>query len=124
MAYDFEPGDMVAVRFGVVLSHYGVVTHRGTVISNSRRNGGVVEQSLADFADGRSVRLCDTRTGLEAHAVEARARKAIGSDYSVTGSNCSHFTRWTYRRKPTAMQIASAGINALKDLAASRRNRW
>ncbi len=124
MTYDFQPGDMVAVRFAVALSHYGVITQRGTVISNSRKNGGVVEQSFEDFADGRSVRLCGRRDGLDAIAVESRARRAIGADYSVTHFNCSHFSRWTYRRKPTPLQVASATFEALKDLATNPRKRW
>ncbi len=69
MTYEFQPGDMVAIRFGMVLSHYGIVTQRGTVISNSRKNGGVVEQSLARFADGKPIRRCASREGLAAVAV-------------------------------------------------------
>ena len=123
LGLEFEPGDMVAVRFGIGLSHYGVVTQRGTVISNSRKNNGVVEQSFFEFADGRTVRLCGRREGLDALPVEARARKALGARYSLTHSNCSHFTRWTYRRQPTAMQIASATLSALRDLASNSRKR-
>ena len=100
-SHPYEPGDTVAIRFGLGLSHYGVVTHRGTVISNSRKHDGVVEQSLSAFASGRRVRLTDTRGGLDAVMAEARARKAIGARYSLLGGNCSQFARWTYRRKPT-----------------------
>jgi len=122
-SYGFVAGDMVAVRFGLVMSHYGVVTSGGTVISNSRKNGGVVEQSFAEFADGREVRCCGETDHLDAFAVERRARRAKGARYDLTGSNCSHFTRWTYKRKPTAMQVASATLGALRDLASSRRYR-
>ncbi|MBR9833600.1 MAG: hypothetical protein GYB42_00030 [Alphaproteobacteria bacterium] len=122
--YEFQPGDMVAVRFGGILWHYGVVTSRGTVISNSRLKGGVIEESFAAFADGRPVRRCGRTDHLDAYAVERRARKAKGARYDLAASNCSHFTRWTYRRRPTALQVASATIAAFKDLAASRRSRW
>ena len=40
----FQPGDVVSIPFGGVLTHYGVVTARGTVISNSRKHDGVTEQ--------------------------------------------------------------------------------
>ena len=111
-----EPGDKVAVRFAGALWHYGVVTHRRTVISNSRRGGGVTEESLEAFADGRPIRLCDRRSGLDALAVEHRARRALGADYDVVRSNCSHFTRWTYREIPTALQVASATFAAIGDI--------
>ena len=118
---DFAPGDMIAVRFAGVLFHYGIVTQRGTVISNSNRYGGVVEQTLAEFADGRPVRRCARRDGLDAIAVESRARRALGAPYSLTHSNCSHFTRWTYRRRPTFIQAASATFEAVKDLTRGPR---
>ena len=38
----FTAGDVVSIRFGGVLRHYGVITGRGTVICNSRLHGGVV----------------------------------------------------------------------------------
>ena len=56
--YDFRAGDHVAVPFGIGLWHYGIVTSRGSVISNSRKHGGVTEQSLRQFANGRRIRLC------------------------------------------------------------------
>lgn len=122
-SHPYEPGDTIAIRFGPGLSHYGVVTHRGTVISNSRKHGGVVEQSLSAFANGRHVRLTDTRGGLGAVAAEARARKAIGARYSLLGGNCSQFARWTYRRKPTVLQKTSATMSALGDLAFGHKRR-
>lgn len=122
--YELQAGDMIAVRFGGVLWHYGVVTSHGTVISNSRLKGGVIEESIAAFSDGRPIRRCGRTDHLDAYAVERRARKAKGARYDLAASNCSHFTRWTYRRRPTAMQVASAAFAALKDLAGSRRSRW
>lgn len=118
---DLQPGDTIAVRFGGVLSHYGIVTQRRTVISNSRKGGGVTEQSLSEFAAGRPIRLCESKPGLEAIAVEHRARRALGADYDLMASNCSHFTRWTHRRRPTALQTVSAVFGALKDLSNNRR---
>lgn len=122
--YDLAPGDMVAVRFAGVLSHYGVMTQRGTVITNSNRNNGVVEQTLAEFADGRPVRRCARRGGLDALAVEARARRAKGAPYSLTHSNCSHFARWTHRRRPTLMQAVSATFEAFRDMSRNTRGRY
>jgi len=114
--YAFEPGDVVAIPFGIGLSHYGLVTAQGTVISNSRKHGGVVEQSLSDFANGKRIRLCERTDGLSGAIAESRARTAKGQSYRLTESNCAHFTRWSHRRKPTSVQIASATARTFADM--------
>ncbi|MEE2921766.1 hypothetical protein [Hyphomonas sp.] len=120
-AFPFEAGDVVSVRFGVVLSHYGVVTSRGTIISNSRLHDGVIEQHPADFATGRQIRLHRRYSHLDGHLVEGRARRQLGRDYDLFGSNCGHLVRHAHRRKPTPMQIGAATVRALGDMLSSRR---
>ena len=115
-SYGFEPGDVVAIPFGIGLSHYGIVTASGTVISNSRKHGGVVEQSFTEFAAGRRVRLCERADALNGAAAVSRARRAKGRSYSLTDSNCAHFTRWSHRQKPTSVQRASATLRTLGDM--------
>lgn len=119
---EFRPGDVVSVPFGGFLSHYGIVTSRGTVLSNSRKNGGVVEQSLADFSNGKTIHLHRRDSRISPRLVEARARRALGADYDVVGSNCSHFARHAHRRRPTPLQIGKATLMALGDMT-SRRSR-
>jgi len=114
--FGFEPGDVVAIPFGIGLSHYGIVTAAGTVISNSRRHGGVVEQSLSDFSDGKRVRLCERTDALNGAIAESRARRAKGRSYRLTESNCAHLSRWSHRRKPTSIQIASATMRTFADM--------
>ena len=75
----FEAGDVVAIPFGVGLSHYGLVTSRGTVIANCRRRGGVVEPSFAEFANGRRVRLCERTDALNAAAEGGSAPESTTS---------------------------------------------
>nr|WP_156780827.1 hypothetical protein [Hyphomonas sp. Mor2] len=120
----FEPGDVVAIPFGIGLSHYGLVTSRGTVISNSRRHGGVVEQSLAEFSNGRRIRLCERTDALDAAVSESRARRAKGSGYNLTEANCAHFTRYTRRQKPTTVQVASATLSAVSDMLFGPKRRY
>jgi hypothetical protein len=120
-AFPFEAGDVVSVRFGVVMSQYGVVTSRGTIISNSRLHDGVIEQHPADFATGRQIRLHRRYSHLDGHLVEGRARRQLGRDYDLFGSNCGHLVRHAHRRKPTPMQIGAATVRALGDLLSSRR---
>jgi hypothetical protein len=118
----FDAGDVVSVRFGVVLSHYGVVTSRGTIISNSRLHDGVIEQSPEAFSTGRSIRLHRRYSSLDGHLVEGRARRKLGRDYDLFGSNCGHLVRHAHRRNPTPMQIGAATVRALGDMLSSKRN--
>lgn len=120
----FEPGDVVAIPFGIGLSHYGLVTSRGTVISNSSKHGGVIEQSLAEFSNGRRVRLCERTDRLDAVVAETRARRVKGSSYSLTEANCAHLTRYARRQRPTKVQIASATVSAFADMLFGPKRRY
>ena len=120
----YDAGDVVSIRFGGVLRHYGVVTSRGTVICNSRLHGGVVEQSIESFADGRHVRLHGRYSDLDGYHVELRARKHLGKEYDLFGSNCGHFVRHAHRRKPTPMQVASATVRTVGDMLGGPKRRW
>lgn len=118
--YDLPAGEIVSIPLGGVFSHYGVMTARGTVISNSRYSGGVVEQSLAEFRDGRPLRQHGSSGGLHPFQIEARARRALGSGYKLTGSNCIDFTRHTHRRAATPWQIGHATLMAARDMFSKR----
>ena len=121
--HDVRPGDIVSVRFGGVLRHYGIVTYGGRVISNSRRSGGVVSQSLEDFAAGRRVTCHGGSEGSDYLALE-RARRRLGGDYHLTGSNCVHFVRHARGRKPTVTQVARGTLEAFRDMLGPKRPRW
>nr|WP_321439717.1 lecithin retinol acyltransferase family protein [uncultured Hyphomonas sp.] len=120
----YTAGDVVSIRFGGVLRHYGVVTGRGTVICNSRLHGGVVEQSLDAFSAGRDVRLHGRYSDLDGYHVEQRARRHLGKDYDLFGSNCGHFVRHAHRRKPTPMQVAAATVRTVGDMFGGPKRRW
>ena len=100
----YDSGDVVSIRFGGVLRHYGVVTSRGTVICNSRLHG----------------RYSD----LEGYHVELRARRHLGKEYDLFGSNCGHFVRHAHRRKPTPMQVATATVRTLGDMLGGPKPRY
>lgn len=121
---EFDAGDTIAVRFGGVLWHYGVVTSSGTVITNSRKRGGVVEQSLSEFAQGRRIRLCGQANTLDGVNIERRARRALGSDYKLTQSNCIDLTRRTHRQSPTPWQVTAAVSSAIGDIFNKRGRRY
>ncbi|MEO0550705.1 MAG: hypothetical protein AAFZ91_12355 [Pseudomonadota bacterium] len=119
--YDLKPGDIVSVRFNGVMRHYGVVTYGGRIMSNNGRLGGVISQSLTEFADGRRVKHHGSSSDGDDYLAHARARRKLGHDYHLTGSNCVHYVRHAKGQRPTSTQYARAGLMALSDLLRSRR---
>ena len=120
--YDLPAGEIVSIPFGGVLRHYGVVTARGTVISNSRAAGGVVEQSLETFKAGRALKR-HGRRGANAYQVEARARHKLGRSYDLTGSNCIDFTQYTHKRRATPWAVGRATLMAFGDMLGGSKRR-
>jgi len=110
------PGDCIAVSFGPGLQHYGIVTQRGTVISNSRLHSGVIEQSLSTFANGRTLRLCERPDTLDAQIAVQRARARRGAPYRLHESNCIDLIQHSYRRRPTSWQYVSATLQTVRDM--------
>ena len=114
--YDYESGDIVSVRFGGVLRHYGLVTMNGRVLSNSRKGGGVIEQSLEEFARGRRVKRHRNKSGMHYLEIEARARRTRSMSYSVTGTNCIDYVRRAHRKRPTPWQYGTATLKTIGDM--------
>ena len=122
--YDLPAGEIVSIPFGVGFRHYGVVTARGTVISNSRAGGGVVEQSLTAFKNGKRLRRHGGKGDQHPFQIEARARRRLGRSYDLTGSNCIDFTRHTHRQSPTPWQVGRATLMAIGDMLGGSTRRW
>ena len=122
--YDLPAGEIISIPFGGVFRHYGVVTARGTVISNSRASGGVVEQSLAAFKNGKQISRHGASNSEHAFQVEARARRLLGRSYDLTGSNCIDFTRHTHQRRATPWQVGRATLMAVGDMLGGSKRRY
>lgn len=122
--YDLPAGEIVSIPFGGVFRHYGVVTSRGTVISNSRAGGGVIEQSLAAFENGNSVRRHGGSGEAHPFQIEARARRMLGRSYDLTGSNCIDFTRHTHKQTATPWQVGRATLMAVGDMLKGPKRRY
>jgi len=125
--YDLPAGEIVSIRFGPfggLLRHYGVVTLRGTVISNSRAGEGVVEQSLKAFQNGQDLRRHGASSSQHPFIVEARARRKLGRSYDLTGSNCIDFTRYTHKRSATPWQLGKATLMAARDMFGAAKRRY
>ena len=117
----FIPGTIVAVAVGPV-EHVGILAGqtpdgRLTVISNSRRAGGVVEEPIDSFAGGAKVRVLSYPGILAPAAVVWRARSRLGQRWNLFNWNCEHFVRWVHGLKPTSPQLWG-GMTLLAIIAA------
>ena len=121
---DLRPGDIVSVRFGGVLRHYGVVTFGGRILSNNGEEGGVVSQTFGEFAKGREVTHHPNTSGDSEYLAHHRALRRLGHDYDLTGSNCVHFVRHARGKTPTLTQYARGALTTLGDMFGARRDRW
>lgn len=109
----YSPGDIVSVRVGAV-RHEGIMTEHGRVISNSRRSGGVFEESLRSFAVGRRIKNHGQLRPADPKLVLAKARSQIGRAYHPYTFNCEHFVRNCYGKDPYSPQKRGAlGLVAL-----------
>jgi len=117
----FEPGEVISVRFARFLRHYGVVTFDGRVLSNNGFRGGVISQTIAEFADGRSIMCHGNRHDACEYLTHDRAHRHLGKDYTLTGSNCIDYTRQARRQRPTPWQLARAAVMAVGDMRRNRR---
>ena len=112
----FDPGDVISVQFGGVLRHYGVVTLSGRVLSNSRVHGGVIEQSITEFAAGRTIKRHRRTSELHYLEIETRARRARRMSYRLTETNCIDYVRHSHRQRPTSWQYGAATLKTLSDM--------
>lgn len=119
--HDLQPGDLVSVRFGGVFRHYGVVTFGGRILSNNGERGGVISQSLSEFADGRDVKRHKRREDTCEYLTHHRSHRRLGHDYDLTGSNCIDFARHSRGEKPTVTQYARGALMTLGDMFGPRR---
>jgi hypothetical protein len=101
------PGNVVAISAGFV-THMGIVTAHGTVLTNSSRYGCVCEQSTKAFAAGRPLRMIGYLGNLEPAEVVRRAKSQIGRRYKLFSFNCEHFVRWAHGLRPESGQVWSA----------------
>lgn len=100
----YQPGDVLAVRVKGIISHEGIVTETGRVISNSRRLGSVQEESIRTFGMGKKIINRGRLSNLSANSVLANARARIGRLYNPITYNCEHFVRECYGLRPHSPQ--------------------
>jgi len=123
MSFDgrYEPGDVISVRFAGVLRHYGIVTFGGRVLSNNGFRGGVISQTITQFANGRAIMHHGKGDDTCEYTAHDRAHRHLGKDYTLTGSNCIDYTRHARRQGASPWQVGRAVLMAIGDMRRSRR---
>ncbi len=109
----YQLGDVLRVTVYGFVVHEGIYTDAGTVISNSRRNGYVVEESLHEFSAGREIANIGPLSDISPHLALAHARTKLGQKYKLYSDNCQHFVRRCYRLKPKSPQANKVVYGAL-----------
>lgn len=115
----FSIGDKLSVPGRAGTRHVGVYAGADRVIHNSKVHLRVVEESVAAFAEGAAITIeARARTGTEWLVVE-RARRHLGSAYSLLSWNCEHLVEYARTGSPSSPQLQVAlGVLGLLTLAA------
>lgn len=106
-------GTVIAVQVGPI-KHVGIVTDRTygahpSVISNSHRAGGVIEEPLPVFSSGQHVDVVGYPGSLPPQQVLQKARSRIGETWDLFW-NCEHFVRWVHGLRPRSPQLIAGVI--------------
>ena len=99
-------GTILSASKGPLTRHMGILTRRGTVISFSPK--GKCEESLAQFANGRPVRVHDRYGNLSPDEVERRARTLPQTRYDLFNWNCESFVRYCHGWSSHSPQVGMA----------------
>ncbi len=103
----YPPGTVVAASTGLVI-HLGIATESGTVLANSKRKRCVCEETVAEFSEGRPIRVIGYLGALSPSDVLHRARSLIGRSYDLIRFNCEHFVVWAHGFTPRSSQVRTA----------------
>jgi len=104
-----QAGDVVSIPLFGLLDHPGIVTERYTVISSSQEHGKVMEQSLKEFADGKTVSKKNQEKKFPSHTIVANARKLLGKEYDLLTFNCDHLVSLACTGKKSSDQLKKVG---------------
>ncbi len=107
-------GDVLTVSCemaGERYTHYGFADGCGGVIHGSKRKRSFLEESEAEFSDGKPIRICTDITSEDKRLAYERARSWIGKPYNCLTDNCEHFVRWAHSMEKESRQIQKYGIS-------------
>lgn len=102
---NLQPGDKLAVPGPPGVTHVGIYAGRGQVVHNSKRHGHVVEEAIAAFAEGATIRVVARATAGWGPEVVRRARAYLGKNYNLFLFNCEHLTSVAIEGEPKSPQL-------------------
>lgn len=110
--------DEVSIPYLIFFRHRGVLVrywNGSSRVYACSPNGGVVRQSLEEFADGHTVTAVAAKTRLTPEQVVARAESVLGQPYDAVKRNCDHFVAFALDKKIESpqLQIVTLGLIAL-----------
>ncbi len=114
----WPPGTLISVPTHLFFRHFGIVTARGTVISNSARHGGAREEFLAEFCNGNPCHVEPRPSDLPWWEVLDRANCLMTRPYNLVTWNCESFVMSCYGLPPRSNQLAVSLIVAVASLIA------
>lgn len=112
MLIALPPATPVSTETHLIYRHIGLVTARGTILSCSARRGGVAEEFMRDFSQGRPWKIDPAPSNLPWWEVLQRAQAFSDRPYHLTDWNCESFVNACYGLPPRSKQ-AEATILAI-----------
>lgn len=119
----YAPGTVlgVPVHLGAItVEHVGIVTDsvdwfsgECMVISASKKNGAVVEETMSAFAGDGVPTVKALQPRLPVPEVLRRARHRLGERWDLLESNCEHFVYECLGYVKTSPQLVAAGVGVL-----------
>ena len=108
-------------------THHGIHVGDGRIVhysglSRSWRGGPVEEVSLAEFAQGRPIRVrVHAGARFDREAVVARARSRLGeARYRALSNNCEHLCEWCIYGEHRSRQVEALHSRSLQVVRAAR----
>lgn len=109
-----SPGDVVVTNFGIY-EHWSIVSDKKCdeglpmLISATKRNGTVKEESWSKTTEGKDTRVVEIKSDKTVVQILDDARLEIGKwTYSLHSKNCEHFVNWSLGLKMESIQVNKA----------------
>ncbi|KZN47682.1 lecithin retinol acyltransferase family protein [Pseudoalteromonas luteoviolacea] len=107
----YSVGDVLSIQY-TGFKHYGLYIGNDMVIHNSKTFKSVMEISLEEFSDGKSINVSSIKADNKSIAIQT-AKKYLGLPYNLFAENCEHFVRTCCGLVKESTQVQKYLISAL-----------
>lgn len=120
----YKAGEVIEA-WRILYWHVGIVSDRWVdgeqvVLSCSRQQNMVVEESMSKFSLGFPIQRKAIPSTLNTQEVLKRARSKLGHAYDIFHWNCEHFVYYSLGLEPKSPQLALAAMAAISLLATAK----